>query len=444
MSVFTGLENYSIDEKGRLMIPAKFRKELESEEGVVLYMMKMQDKSILLYQKKEWEEVEKELKVLSDFKKEERNLKMFFYSNSEKVELDRQGRIMIPKRFLEDCGITKDVRIVGAGNKLAFWSPQNLEASMTEISQMDNLVTGEGVYIDGTLGGAGHSEGILLRLKERKLLEGSVVYGFDKDEDAINYSVNRLAGYGDKFRAFHRGYEAIVGYPYETAFRINEVGASSVRAKGIVLDLGISSHQINEKQRGFSFLGDALLDMRFSKENPFTARDLVNSYSMDELVEVIKNYGEEPKFRAITKAIIKQRAKKEIRTTAELARMVDSFYGNPREKMKARARVFQAIRIEVNHELDALRCFLDSFEDVLEAKGRLAIISYHSLEDRLVKQRFKHVTTEDWGPKTLMNTEPLRVPTFQAITKKPIYPAAEEIKGNARSRSARLRIIEKI
>lgn len=298
---------------------------------------------------------------------------------------------------------------------------------------IEYLVTREGVYIDGTLGGGGHSEKILETLEKKNWLERSSLIGIDRDDDAIQVSIERLKRYKN-FRAVKSRFSEMAQY------------AKEKEVKGILLDLGISSHQIDEGLRGFSFQKSALLDMRMNQSQSLSAYQVVNEYSEAELAQILWKYGEEKKSRLLAKRIVMQRASRRIETTEELAGIVKTCVP-PNEQVKMLARVFQAIRIEVNDELGELEKALRQAISLLQSGGRIAVISYHSLEDRIVKNFFREQSKDDWGLDKGLKGVPLKVPlrsrTLELLTKKPIQPSEKEIEENSRARSAKLRVAEK-
>ncbi len=299
---------------------------------------------------------------------------------------------------------------------------------------LDILVIGEGVYLDATLGGGGHAIKILEKLDRNGWLGNSSFVGIDQDIDALNFAKDRLK----RFKKF------------ATLFELNfSELATAVKAgscKAILMDLGVSSYQIDTPDRGFSFQAKGHLDMRMSLSGSVSAKDIVNTYSEKHLAEIMYRFGQERKSRAIAKAIVAQRKKKAIETTDELKTLVLEVIGNlsPAIKAKSMARVFQALRIEVNQELDVLKKGLEAGFESLAKGGRLGVISYHSLEDRMVKRFFKELAEEDWGAKGLPIKKPLRPAKGRLITKKPISPSLVEIEKNRRARSAKFRVIEKL
>ncbi|MDL2292218.1 16S rRNA (cytosine(1402)-N(4))-methyltransferase RsmH [Acholeplasma sp. OttesenSCG-928-E16] len=277
------------------------------------------------------------------------------------------------------------------------------------------------IYVDATLGGGGHSEEILKRLSNSGHL-----YAFDQDIYAINESKKRLAHF--------KNFTPIQANFKDLEEELIKRGVSKI--DGIVFDLGLSSFQIDDKERGFSYLMDNDLDMRMDQSALLSAKDIVNDYSYEELVSIFFAYGEEKNARSIAKEIIKRRP---ITRTSELVEITDKI--NYNTKGHSAKRVFQALRIEVNKELDVLKKALEDGVKMLNKGGRMAVITFHSLEDKIVKHFFKK-ESETNVPKNLMIID-LPVPNLRKITNKPILPSEEEINANSRSRSAKLRVVEK-
>lgn len=288
----------------------------------------------------------------------------------------------------------------------------------------------DGVYVDCTLGYAGHSSEILKRIKKGYL------FAIDQDKDAIKYSQNKLSLIGNNFTIIDNNFSNLK----------NELLERDVKSvDGFLFDLGVSSVQLDEKERGFSYHQDAKLDMRMNQNGELSAYDVVNDYSEEELVRIFFEYGEEKYSRSIARNIVKYRENKKIETTLEL---VDIISGSvpmkaKREKHPAR-KVFQAIRIEVNHELDILEIALKDALSMLNIGGRIAVITFHSLEDRIVKNVFREYTKIDDKIKGLPDIPDIYLPNFELVNKKAIEPSREELEKNNRSRSAKLRIIQRI
>lgn len=285
-----------------------------------------------------------------------------------------------------------------------------------------------GIYIDGTCGGAGHSKEIA-----KRLTEGGMLIGIDRDPDAVAAASERLAPYNAK---------VLKGNFSDMKALAAGEGISEV--DGILLDLGVSSHQLDTLERGFSYHGDAPLDMRMSQEG-ISAKDIVNTYSYEELSRILWEYGEEKFSRRIADNIVKQRENAPIETTGQLADIVCSSYPAKfrREKNPCK-KTFQAIRIAVNCELDELDRALDDGFDMLKIGGRFCIITFHSLEDRIVKQRFASFCTGCTCPPDFPQCVCGKKPRGKLVNRKPIEASEEELAVNNRSHSAKLRIIEKI
>jgi 16S rRNA (cytosine1402-N4)-methyltransferase len=282
-----------------------------------------------------------------------------------------------------------------------------------------------GVYIDSTLGGGGHSKAILESIYPQGLL-----IGIDQDIKAIEVAKKELKNYIDKVKLVKGNFKNL-----ENILADLKIKAIS----GIIFDLGVSFHQLRKKERGFSFKEDGHLDMRMDLRQKFNADILINSYSEKDLTEIFEKYGEERFSKRIARRIVIERKKKAITTTKQLADLV--IRSLPRTKKRhtwrihPATRIFQAIRIEVNQELEALEKGLNQAIRVLEDKGKICVISYHSLEDRIVKNKFKEWEKEGLNQKNY---------NLKIITKKPIRPSLEEIKKNPKARSAKLRVAEKI
>lgn len=288
-----------------------------------------------------------------------------------------------------------------------------------------------GIYVDGTLGGAGHSSEIVKRLKTGRLI------GIDQDTDAINAATKRLEPYKDRVTLVHDNFSNV-----KAVFA--QLGIE--KADGFLLDIGVSSHQLDEAERGFSYMQDAPLDMRMNSESDFSAYNVVNEYSEDELNNVIFKYGEERWAKRIAQFIVEARKQKPIETTFELVDIIKKAVpkGARKDGPHPAKRTFQAIRIEVNGELEILEKTIDDMTELLNPGGRLCIITFHSLEDRIVKNAFR----KQENPCTCPPEFPVCVcgkkPLAKVITRKPILPSEEELEENHRSRSAKLRILERI
>ena len=288
----------------------------------------------------------------------------------------------------------------------------------------------DGVYVDGTLGRAGHSLEIVRRLDAGRLI------ALDRDETALAAARERLAEYMDRVTLVHSNFSRLGEV-------LDELGVDA--ADGMLFDLGVSSPQLDDAQRGFSYKQDAPLDMRMDRGAPLTARQLVNTCGFEELRRILFEYGEERYAPQIARAICAAREKKPIETTLELAELIRGAMPAKalREKQHPARRSFQAIRIAVNDELGELSPMLDAAQSHLKPGGRLAVITFHSLEDRIVKQKLKELSTGCICPPEFPVCVCGRTPKLRLVSRKPIVPSQRELDGNPRSRSAKLRVAEK-
>lgn len=293
-------------------------------------------------------------------------------------------------------------------------------------------IKSDGTYVDGTLGGGGHSAEIAARLES-----GGRLIGIDQDAAAIEAAGGRLSQFGDKVTIVRDNYQ-------NTKAVLGELGITGI--DGMVLDLGVSSYQLDTQERGFSYRFDTPLDMRMDQRQTKSARDILNGYSEMELYRVIRDYGEEKFAKNIAKHIVRARTVKPIETTGELNEIIRSAIP---AKMRAEGghpskRTFQAIRIECNRELEVLKESIGELIDLLNPGGRLCIITFHSLEDRIVKTEFRQAQNPCTCPPEFPVCVCGRISKGKVITSKPILPGEEELKENSRSKSAKLRIFEKI
>ena len=284
-----------------------------------------------------------------------------------------------------------------------------------------------GLYVDGTLGAGGHAFGIL----DASSPNGKLI-GLDLDPQALIIAKQRLSIFQDRVMIRQGSYVDMATY-------VKEVGWFLV--DGIILDLGVSSIQLDTKERGFSFLYDAPLDMRFGDQNSTTAADLVNSLAENDLADIIWKYGEEKNSRKIARIICQNRP---IKSTLELANLIKKAYGNHFSKIHPATRTFQAIRIAVNQELQAIESVLPQAINLLKPGGRLAVISFHSLEDRIVKSIFRTESKDCLCPPDQPICTCNHIKSIKEINRKPIEATQEEVSNNPRARSAKLRIIEKL
>ena len=300
-----------------------------------------------------------------------------------------------------------------------------LEESISSLNLKENSI-----IVDCTLGYGGHSSNILARIKK------GFLFAFDQDSEAIRHSTDRLNAVGTNFTIIKSNFVHLKE-------KLKEQGVDKV--DGVLFDLGVSSPQLDEKERGFSYHEDARLDMRMDKDNPLSAYEVVNNYSKEQLANIFYKYGEDKFSNNIAKKIEEYRKNKKIETTLELVEIIKTAVPMKFRIDKHPARqIFQAIRIEVNNELGVIEPAINQALDLLNVSGRVAVITFHSLEDRLVKNIFKEKCAIDPKLKGMPNIPAEYLPDFELVVNKAINPSEEEIKNNPRARSAKLRVIERI
>lgn len=321
---------------------------------------------------------------------------------------------------VEDLEAFGDIQTDGEGN---FHQPVMVE----EVLELLKVQPG-GLYVDATLGGGGHSEALLRR--------GAKVFGIDRDPIAVAYAKERLVSFGPNF-------QGVQGNFADLKLLLQKSNLSSV--EGVLFDLGVSSYQLQQSKRGFSFRDEAPLDMRMDPSLQLTAGEVVNEWPEEELFRLFRSYGEERYARSIARAIARERQRRRIQTARQLADLIlASLPPSARHQgIHPATRVFQALRILVNQELDNLQKALPQALEVLKPGGRLCVISYHSLEDRIVKQVFREAEHPCTCPPDLPFCVCGKKPLGKVITRKPLLPTAEEVARNPRARSARLRCFEK-
>ena len=288
----------------------------------------------------------------------------------------------------------------------------------------------DGIYVDSTLGYAGHSSEILKRVRR------GCLFAFDQDIDAVNYSNNKLKKDFSNYKIINDNFVNI---------KKDLMSCGVKKVDGILFDLGVSSPQLDDAKRGFSYHNDARLDMRMNQKQSLSAYEVVNDYSEEKLAMIFSKYGEEKYSRSIAKKIVEYRKEKPVETTLELVEIIKSAVPEKAKREKHPARkVFQAIRIEVNDELTVLETALKESLDILNIGGRIVVITFHSLEDRIVKNIFKEVTEVDPKVKGLPNIPEEYLPSFELVNTKVITPDESELSDNNRARSSKLRIIERV
>ncbi|MBW6513904.1 MAG: 16S rRNA (cytosine(1402)-N(4))-methyltransferase RsmH [Candidatus Syntrophosphaera sp.] len=287
-----------------------------------------------------------------------------------------------------------------------------------------------GVYVDATLGGGGHSLAILQKCPDIHL------FGFDQDDEAIKRSQDMLKDFADRLEAIKANFSRM-----RTELALRKVKAID----GVIFDLGVSSHQLDTPERGFSFDNEAPLDMRMDRSQDYTAADAVNGLSQAELTRIFKEYGEDPNATRIARKIEAKRASDPIKTTGDLARIIESAVGaGTKESLKTKVRIFQSLRIFVNFELEVLEPALTDAINILKPGGRIVVLSYHSLEDRVVKHIFRSAATGCDCPTQVLDCVCGKKKKLQLLNRKPLTADPAEVEQNVRSRSVRLRAAEKI
>lgn len=287
-------------------------------------------------------------------------------------------------------------------------------------------IKSDGIYVDGTLGGAGHT------LEIAKRLSSGRIYSIDRDREAIEHARERLSDYSC-FTPLQGNFKDLKGF-------MKEEGISGI--DGCLFDLGVSSHQIDCDRRGFSYMRPGPLDMRMDGDSGQTAADIVNTYDLDSLIRIFKEYGEERFAKKIAQRIVDTRGGSPIMTTEELNDIIISSVPKNQPGGHPAKRVYQALRIEVNEELTGLYDFFLGLPDIVKDGGRIAVITFHSLEDRIVKQAFKKLSDPCECPKEFPVCVCKKKPKGKIITRKPILPSVEEMEANSRSKSAKLRVFE--
>jgi 16S rRNA (cytosine1402-N4)-methyltransferase len=305
-----------------------------------------------------------------------------------------------------------------------FHTPVLLEEALALLAPVPG-----GTYVDATLGGGGHARAIL----ERTSPSGRCI-GFDVDADALTEASRRLSPAGSRFVAVHANFSALEA----------ELARLSVeRIDGILFDLGVSSHQLDEPSRGFSFRSDEPLDMRMDRRRHLDAAQVVNTYDLGDLAGILRRFGEERHAGRVARSIVQHRARHRLTTTGELASVVKQALGRA-AGIKSLARVFQAIRIEVNNELESLAGALEQAVRLTRGGGRIVVISYHSLEDRIVKDAFREASRTTRRPATALLPDTPVQPLVRILTRKPVGASPEEVKLNPRARSAKMRAVERL
>src|SRR5215213_5360659 len=398
--MFLGEYEHTIDDKNRLTLPARFREAFA--DGVVL--TRGLDECLDVYARGDWGAlVDARLATLDPFSKEARDLKRFFFSAASDAELDKQGRVLVPPALMRHGRLGRELLAVQPGETV----------------------------VDATFGAGGHS-----RLLADDLRGEGKLIAIDRDPSARTY-FDRFKARSSVQARFLRGEFSLV---------LNQLAGNDVQADAILLDLGVSSMQLDRPERGFSYAADAPLDMRMDTAADLSARELVNEADERELGLIFKRYGEERYARQIARAIVRRRSETPFERTGDLAETIKQAIPTPArfgDGHPAR-RVFQALRIAVNDELGALEAALPAAVRMLRPGGRIAVISFHSLEDRIVKRYFRELargcTCPPEFPVCVCGNEPI----LRDLTRKPLRPGARELEANPRAASAKLRAATKV
>ena len=445
---FIGTIEAKVDTKGRTIVPAVFRKVLQElgEERVVLRKDDFQP-CLVIYPESTWSGLVDTMRSrLNRWDPQQQMMFRQFVADVEVQQPDSMGRILIPRRYQQMTGIERSVKVIGMDDCIELWPYTGSNENRQQRKKMTNkdtekIVTADGyhvpvllnesidalclkpggVYVDVTFGGGGHSREILRRLDPTSRL-----FSFDQDADAERNVPEGCDGF-TFVRSNFRYLKNWMRY-----YDIDHID-------GLLADLGVSSHHFDDAERGFSFRFDAPLDMRMNKRAGKTAADIVNTYSEEQLADVFYLYGELKNSRRIAAALAKARTAEPIATTQQFMKAVEPLFRREREK-KEMAKLFQALRIEVNHEMTALKQMLAAATELLAPGGRLSVITYHSLEDRIVKNVMKTGNAEG---KTEQDFFGRTNSPFTLVNNKVIVPSEDEQQRNPRSRSAKLRIAEK-
>ena len=440
--MFMGQYDHTVDDKGRVAIPARFRDRFA--DGLVV--TRGLERCLLIYTAADWAALAERIATLPLTQSDARAFTRFLFSGAMDVQLDRQGRVVIPGYLREYAGIREDVVIAGANTgrpgprpsaklkKKVLSSPSTwprlASSGSPPMTTADNHVPvlldavlaymkpkQDGVYVDCTVGGGGHARALLAASAP-----GGRLLGLDIDPEAAARARQALAEFGERVVVVNESYTSLVEIARAHGFE---------PADGVLLDLGLSSYQLDEASRGFSFQKEAPLDMRFDRRAETTAADLIATLS-------------ERRSRALARAIVRERAVRPITTTTQLAELVAAVvHGRPGGVHPA-TRAFQALRIAVNRELEAIEAVLPQAVEILRPGGRLAVISFHSLEDRIVKRTFQREAAGCLCPPDLPQCVCGHVPRLKVITKRPVEASAAEVAVNPRSRSAKLRVAERL
>ncbi len=434
----------TIDPKGRISIPSRFR-DIIRVGGERVFVTRF-DMALNAYTIDQWLEVEARIVALTKTSSKMRRFRRFFIGGAAECVCDKQGRILIPPILRQYAELKKDIVLIGQINHFQIWSRErwgfrqdrDFQMGYQHVSVMPNEVQlfldprpGD-ICVDATVGGAGHAKRIC-----QSIQPGGVFVGLDRDRAAIDNAKAALSAYAPMARLFNNNF---VDLP-QILDRLKIGGVD-----GVVMDLGLSLHQIRSSGRGFSFQTDEPLDMRMDRRDDRTAAELVNRLPERELAIIFKRFGEERWADRIAKLIVAAREKAPVDRTGQLAEIVVQAIPKVRQSKRIHpaTRVFMALRIAVNHELDCLAKFLGFIPDLLNAGGRLCMIAFHSLEDRMIKKRFNELAKGCVCPSDFPVCTCGRTPQVRLLTRKIVRPGQVEVEANPMARSAKLRALVRL
>jgi len=432
--VARGSYHISLDAKGRMAIPTKLRDALCGDTGgAVVVTISASDRCLLLYRLADWEQVEQKLIALPALNQQARQLKRMLLGHAEDCVMDGSGRILLSQQIREYANLDRKAVLVGQGDKYEIWgltmasSEAHIPVLLREAVDALNIREG-GVYVDATFGRGGHARNIANSLgKQGKLI------GFDRDPRAIELG-RKLFANDERVQLLHSEF-SLMAKALKEFVNIEKVD-------GVLMDLGVSSPQLDQAERGFSFMRDGLLDMRMDTTQGESAAQWLSRVEEQDLVKVLFELGEEKFARRIARAIVLERNETKIDSTLQLASLIENSIPKKDKHKHPATRTFQAIRLHVNQELMQINQALPQAVSLLNEGGRLAVISFHSLEDRIVKRFIRGLSTPNLPPKNIPVSEDAYRTPLKAISRA-IKPSKQEVLDNPRSRSSVLRIAER-
>jgi 16S rRNA (cytosine1402-N4)-methyltransferase len=437
--MFRGANKLTLDVKGRLVMPTRYRERLQERCGGNLVVTVDKDQCLLIYPLPDWEDIERKLNKLPTLNPQVRRLQRLMIGHATDLELDSHGRLLLPANLREFGQLTRDAMLIGQGLRFELWDEARWNERRSIVQDIAGVHTpvllpqvlaaldirAGGTYMDATYGRGGHAGAIL-----EKLIANGRLLCIDRDSAAVAAARARFS---------QDSRVSIFLAPFSALAACADQVAPGLKFDGILFDLGVSSPQIDEAERGFSFMQDGPLDMRMSSGEGLSAADVVNRAPLEELIRIFREYGEERMAPRIARAIVMDREVKPFARTIELAEMIARVARSKERHKHPATRVFQALRIHVNGELQELEQALGAALERLAPHGRLAVISFHSLEDRMVKQFMRRHSLADPMYAGLPNIPQHARPKL-ALVGKAVEADANESSANPRARSARLRV----